>query len=234
MPYRYLFCVAAAALTVSCGPEAQGPVPPPQATAAPIAPTPTPTAAPAAPPKEAAELAFPAQLQGKAALVHKGDPDEARADLASAVKPPGDGGISQGLVVRLTADVPVWRMWNGPAKKDGQGHTNRLGQWWSYDAPHGTQTEYRIDYEICKTWNDLTYVARCTLKKGAVVAIGPGNSVSPKTCNDATGAVAYPAAPNDWQVWVSKVWARPTELECPPDTSDYEADPADISRPKHK
>lgn len=201
--------------------------PPPAAT---TAPPPSISAAPSAAPAAQPPLALPAELQGKAVLVPKGDPDEARADLAAAVKPAGEGGISHGLVVRLTADIPVWRMWNGPDKKDANGRTNRLGQWWSYDAPHGTQQQYRTDYEICLSWNDLTYVAKCTLKKGAVVAIGPGQSVSPKTCGDATGREAYPANPRGWQVYIAKVWARPTEFECPPDSADYLADPADISR----
>jgi hypothetical protein len=174
-------------------------------------------------------LALPAQLTGKAVLVADGDPDAPRADLASAIKPAGQGALTQGIVVRLTADVPVWRMWSGPDKKDASGHTNRLGQWWSYDAPHGPQQGYRVAYEICASWNDLTWVAKCTLKKGAVVAIGPGQSVSPATCSDTTGKEAYPANPRDWQLWVSKVWARGQELECPVDTSDYQADPGDIS-----
>jgi hypothetical protein len=218
IPHRILLTLAAASLSLSCA-EAQGPSP---ATPAP----------PARPPPPAAPLALPAALQGKAVLVPAGDPDEARADLASARKPPGEGGISDGIVVRLTSDVPIWRMWNGPAKKDASGRTNRLGQWWSYDAPRGTQQSYRTVYEICLSWNDLTYVAQCTLKKGAVVAIGPGNSVSAKTCGDGTGRESYPPAPNDWQLWISKVWARQKELECPADTVDYAADPADIAHPK--
>src|SRR5262249_55391113 len=136
------------------------------------------------------------------------------------------------IVVRLTQDLTVFRMWNGPAKKDANGRTNRLGQWWAYDAPHGTQQQYRSDYEICLAWNDLTYVAKCTLKKGAVVAIGPGNSVSPKTCSDPRGKETYPANPRAWQVWISKVWARAPEFECPAETVDYEADPSDVSHPK--
>ena len=188
---------------------------------------------PPATPVGAAEaaLSLPPQLAGKAVIVPRGDPDEARADLASAVKPAGEGGITQGIVVRLTADVPMWRMWSGPTKKDASGRTNRMGQWWSYDAPHGTQAGYRIAYEICDSWNDLTYVARCTLKKGAVVAIGPGNSVSAKTCGDATGKESYPANTRDWQVWISKIWARAAEYDCPPDAADYQADPADIAHP---
>ena len=211
-PHRILVTLASAALSISCT-EAQHP-------------------APATPPAGAARLGLPAPLQGKAVLLPKGDPDEARADLASAVKPPGQGGISDGIVVRLTSDVTVWRMWDGPAKKDASGRTNRLGQWWSYDAPRGTQQSYRTIYEIRLSWNELTYMAQCTLKKGAVVAIGPGNSVSAKTCADATGKESYPAAPNDWQVWISKVWARGEELSCPADTVDYAADPADIARPR--
>lgn len=183
-------------------------------------------------PPEPSALALPAELQGKAAIVPKGDPDEARADLPSAVKAPGEGGIAPGLVVRLVTDVPVWRLWSGPTKRDAQGHDNRLGQWWAYDAPRGTQQQYRTDYEVCVAWNDLTYVAKCTLKKGAVVAIGPGNSVSAKTCGDKDGKEAYPANPRGWQVWISKVWTRPTELDCPAATGDYELDPGDISRPK--
>jgi hypothetical protein len=56
--------------------------------------------------------------------------------------------------------------------------------------------------------------------------------VSSKTCGDAAGKEAYPANPKGWQVWISKVWTRPTELECPADSADYEADPADISHKK--
>ncbi len=179
-----------------------------------------------------ATLALPPQLLGKAVVVADGDPAASRADLASAVKKPGEGGITRGIVVRLIADVPVWRMWSGPAKKDASGRTNRMGQWWSYDPPRGSQQAYRSDYEICVGWNDLTHVAACTLKKGAVVAVGPGNSVSAVTCGDATGKESYPADDRAWQVWVSKVWARGEELARPPEASDYEADPGDIARPR--
>ena len=107
-----------------------------------------------------------------------------------------------------------------------------MGQWWSYDPPRGTREAYRSDYEILRGLERFTHVAACTLKKGAVVAIGPGNSVSAATCGDATGKESYAADDHDWQVWVSKVWARGAELECPPDASDYEADPDDIARPR--
>lgn len=177
-------------------------------------------------------LTLPAKLQGKAEVLAPTDPDYARADLGNAVKAAGLGGVSEGLVVRITEDVPVYRMWSGPTKKDSRGNTNRMGSWWAYDAPTGPATGYRSDYEICLAWNDLTWVATCTLKKGAVVVIGPGQSVSAETCGDPTGKEAYVANAEDWQVYVSKAWSRGTELACPAETSDYEANPQDISKPK--
>ena len=151
------------------------------------------------------------------------------------MKPAGDGGISEGVVVRLTADIPVWRMWSGPAKKDSRGNTNRLGQWWGAEPPHGTQQKYRANYEICQGWNDLTWMAKCTLKKGAVVAIGPGQSVTAKTCGDPAGKEEYAANKHDWQVWVAKAWARlgaDKELDCPAESTDYEVDAGNIAKPK--
>lgn len=185
--------------------------------------------------KHEGQSKLPHKLHGKAVVLEASDPDYARADIAGAVKPAGEGGIKEGIVVRLTADVTVWRMWNGPAKKDARGNTNRLGQWWAYDAPRGTQEEYRKAYEICLGWNDLTWVAKCTLKKGAVVAIGPGNSVTAKVCGDPTGKEAYPVNERDWQVWLSKAWGRvgaDKELDCPPESADYEANLAHIAQPK--
>lgn len=176
-------------------------------------------------------LSLPATLKGKAVVLEASDPDYSRAVIDSAVKPDGQGGVSAGLVVRITRSIPVYRMWNGPNKKDAQGRTNRLGGWWSYDAPHGSAKEYRGDYEICESWNELKWVAKCTLKKGAVVVIGPGQSVSAETCGDPTGQEHYAANAEDWQLYLDKPWNRPAELACPAETRDYPANPADIGRP---
>ena len=178
-----------------------------------------------------APLGLPLELAGKAEIVPPGDPDEPRADLASAVRGTGKGGLARGIVVRLTADIPIWRMWSGPTKKGKSGRADRMGQWWSYDAPHGTQAGYRAEYAICHAWNDLTWMTRCTLKKGAVVAVGPGQSVGPKACGDATGEESYPENRRAFQVWISRVWERSREVDCP-DAADYEIDARDISQPK--
>jgi hypothetical protein len=239
-------------LMASCGPEtkeapAASKPPPPASVTASAASLPVEAGAAAAAPVASspssdagavavalAPLSLPKQLLGKAVVVAADDPDASRADLASAVKPPGEGGITQGLVIRLIADIPVWRLWSGPTKKDANGRDNRMGQWWGYDPPRGTQAVYRTAYEICQPWNDLTWVAKCTLKKGAVVAIGPGNSVSAKVCGDPTGKETYPANTHDWQVWISKIWERNKEIECPAATLDYEDDAADIAHPAKK
>lgn len=176
-------------------------------------------------------LNLPKQLEGKAVVLAPTDPEYARAVVGNAVKPAGQGGVSEALAVKITKDIPVYRMWNGPGKLDARGNTNRLGGWWAYDAPKGPVDKYRKDYEICQTWNDLAYVAKCTLKAGAVVTIGPGQSVSAETCGDPTGKESYAANAKDWQTYVDKPWTRPADLVCPPDTEDYRADPKNIAKP---
>ena len=56
------------------------------------------------------------------------------------------------------------------------------------------------------------------------MAIGPGNSVSAATCQDPSGKERYPASPRQWQVYVSRAFARigpDKELECPGEALDY-------------
>lgn len=173
-------------------------------------------------------LPLPAALQGKAVVLSPADPAYGRANVAAAVKPEGQGGVSRALVVRLSQDLPVYRMWNGPVTS---GNSNRLGGWWAFDAPRGSREGYRRAYEICGTWNQLAWVATCTLKSGAVVAIGPGQSVSAQICGDASGYETYGANGRDWQVYVNQPWTRPEELSCPPETADYRADPANVALP---
>lgn len=184
------------------------------------------TSAPASP----APLALPAALNGKAQVLGPQDPDYARAVVSAAVQPAGRGGVSEALVIRFTQDTPVYRLWSGPDRKDARGNTNRIGGWWSHEAPRGSSAAYRVNYAICAGWNELTWVATCTIKAGAVAAIGPGQSVSAETCGDPTGKEQYPANARDWQMYVDKPWTRSSELVCPPDSSDYEADATDIAR----
>ena len=179
--------------------------------------------------------AIPPGLTASTIVITPEDPDYARADVATAVKPAGAGNVSRAVAIRLTQDMTVFRLWNGPWKVDEHGRTNRIGSWWTFDPPRGTAQQYRVTYEICLGWNDLTWVATCTLKKGAVVAIGPGNSVSADTCQDPSGKERYPASPRHWQVYVSRAFERigpEKELECPGESLDYEADARNLAKPK--
>lgn len=175
-------------------------------------------------------LPLPGRLAGKAVVLHESDPDYPRAVLSGAIKPAGDGGISNGIVIKTTADIPVYRLWSGPSKKDQNGNTNRLGAWWSYDELRGDVTTYRRNYEICNGWNDLQWAVTCVLKLGSVVTIGPGQSVSAILCHDQTGKEEYPANPDNWQLYIDRPWTRQQELSCPDIAADYEVDPTDISQ----
>ncbi|NML15940.1 hypothetical protein [Azohydromonas caseinilytica] len=177
-------------------------------------------------------LGLPASLQGRAEVLRLDDPDYERAAAWSALKAPGQGGVLGVAVVRIREDLPVYRLWNGPAVRDARGNTNRLGGWWSADAPSGTVAQYRSDYEVCQTWNQLTWLARCTLRRGAVVAVGPGQSVSAQTCGDASGQESYPPNRQGWQIYIDQPWQRPQELSCPADTQDIEVNPGDVGKPK--
>jgi hypothetical protein len=160
----------------------------------------------------------PPDFKGYVEVVREVDPDL----MAQAVKPEGQGGVSKGWIVVVTEDVPVYRMWNGP----GDEAENRMGQWWAAEAPSGSEAAYRKRYAVCHEWNDLTWVARCTLTAGAKVVVGPTQSVSEDLCS-LDGGEAY-ARSKGWQVFIPRAWENP-HLVCPDASSDYRADPRDLS-----
>ena len=171
-------------------------------------------------------LALPDVLDGKVVSLKPTDVDFYKANIPEAVHKAGKGGISDAIVVQLAKDLTVYRMWNGPAtKEDETPETNLYGRWWAYDRPQGTVDDYRQHYEVCKSWNKLTHVATCHLSPGSVIAIGPGQSVTPPTCGDADNKESYPADAQHWQVYVNDAKAS---VKCD-DGFDYEADPKDIA-----
>lgn len=179
---------------------------------------------------------LPPSLQGRVEVLSPDDPAAAAAALDKAVKEPGMGGVSEGWAVRTTEELIVWRMWNGPDVVDDAGRTNRIGGWWAADEPAGPVDQYRVDYEICDSWNDLTWMLSCTLAEGAVFAVGPGQSVSLETCGDDTppleagSALAFAQNPDHWQVYIDEPWNRAGELDCEEETAEYRVDPEDVSR----
>jgi len=184
-------------------------------------------------PSQNNELEVPPQLAGKVTILGPSDPDYPRAGFYKAKNEMGKGGISNGLVIKTKEDVTVYRLWNGPLKVDDYGNTNRFGAWWSYEPPAGKADTYRKNYGVCTSWNDLSWVAKCTLKTGSVVAIGPGQSVSVKMCNNKERPESYSANPAVWQMYIDTPLYRRDELKCPKyKESDYEAYEDDISRRK--
>lgn len=176
-------------------------------------------------------LDVPSQLSGKVVVLGPSDPDYPRGQLDKAVNGPGKGGIYSGMVIKTKEDLPVYRLWSGPQKVDDYGNTSRFGSWWSYVPPSGTAADYRRNYEVCYSWNDLSWVAVCTLKAGSVVAIGPGQSVSEEMCGKK--GESYAENPDVWQMYIDCPSCRRAELSCPKyRESDYEADQGDLSRRK--
>jgi hypothetical protein len=77
-----------------------------------------------------------------------------------------------------------------------EGGEKSFGRWWAFAPPEGTKVTYRENYDICETWgNPLTQAAICRLPKGAVVVVGPGQSVK---CD---AQKALPASPTN-QVFI--------------------------------
>lgn len=205
------------------------------------------------PPPPSDEL--PAALRGRAVVLQPDDPDHGRAMAVSAVASPGNGGISRAVVLRIVEPVQVWRMWSGP-EVVYDGRVNRDGKWWSWVPPSGPVDRYRSDYAICLSWNDLTWRRACTLRAGAVVAIGPGQSVKPEICAQATppackdapkaqtgtgqagpaatpnkpvNAERYAAKPEVWQLYVYRNRGDDSDLDCN-GTPDMPVDSEDLAR----
>jgi len=167
-------------------------------------------------------------LASSVEIVPDSDRAYAAADPTGATGKPGEGKVTRPYVVRLTKDAKVYRLWAGPEVSDAQGRTSRIGQWWTFEAPSGTLASFRRRYEVCEKWDTLRWVASCTLRRGSVVVIGPGQSVSADTCGNPKES--YPKNDRDLQVYIKDAWSR-GDLVCPDEKQDYLNDPRDIATP---
>jgi hypothetical protein len=113
----------------------------------------------------------------------------------------GKGGLSTFAVWRVKIPVRVYRLFGGNAPAHGR-H-------WTFAAPEGTAEQVRATYGVCKEFNDLTAIVACELPKGALVAVGPGQSV---VCKDGLIFAASPANQvvvfdtKELEKCVTKVW----------------------------
>jgi|GEM_PF-4564982 len=165
---------------------------------------------------------LPAAMAGKVELVDDCAESCDNDVLASAVAEPEKGGIASGKLLRITDDVEVYRMWNGPdGGLNAYGGSNRLGPWWTAERPSGTDQDYRAKNAICPAWNELKWVAKCTLKKGTLIAIGPTQSAR------CPSGEFYPAN-NTQQIYVDNY--SPKHVSCGKYLeSDYPVDGKDLS-----
>ena len=94
--------------------------------------------------------------------------------LQEALGKTGEGKLCTGRVFAASqaGSVTVYRVWNR-----AKSYTE-FGKWWSLGAPMGTVDSYRQENAICPEWSDLNQLTRCTLKAGAHVVIGPGQSAA--------------------------------------------------------
>jgi hypothetical protein len=97
--------------------------------------------------------------------------------LAKSIGDVNEGRLCQGqvYVAKKNTQILLFRAWNStnPASK--------LGELWALKSPRGQIAEYRSDYQICYQSSPLDKLTLCSLKAGAKVVIGTGQSAG---CSD--------------------------------------------------
>lgn len=97
--------------------------------------------------------------------------------LAKSIGEQDEGKLCQGqvYVAKQNTQVMLFRAWNStnPASE--------FGEWWALKSPRGQISQYRKDYQICYQWSPLDKMTLCSLKAGAKVVVGTGQSA---TCSE--------------------------------------------------
>lgn len=167
---------------------------------------------------------LPTAMLGKVEVLDSCDQNCDQEILSHAIMTAGQGGISAGVLYRLNQEVTAYRLWDGANKGLNEyGGSNRIGAWWTVDQPSGDVTAYRAQNAICKKWNDLRWVAKCKLKPGTVVAVGPTQSAR---CSDQE---VYPSS-STLQIYVDNTSTR--YVDCGKITdNDYPVNPDNLLLP---
>lgn len=131
------------------------------------------------------------------------------------------GGLQFGLVAKVEKPIKLWRVFT--SQPTGCGGAKAEGGWWSAQdpRPRGKAT-YRKLNAVCESWNDFGEVIECTAQPGAVVVIGPTESVSAAgcSCKGHTAKDHYSRENAEWQVYVplfqkgAKVPSLKPVMEC--------------------
>ena len=139
---------------------------------------------PPPPPTVTVGAACPGKIEAQDGLVAVSDDPLYKQALGEPTK----GSLCTGQVFEAQKPVKVYRVWN-----KAKSYT-KLGRWWSFSAPKGPVGAYRAANAICPEWSELDMVSECTLKVGAHVVVGPGQSAACK-------AESFPVSPTN-QVFI--------------------------------
>ena len=111
--------------------------------------------------------------------------------LSEALGEEDAGKLCMGEVFSVSAPVKVYRVWNSEADY------TLYGRWWSFDEPKGPREAYRKANDICEEWSPLDVMSSCTLKVGAKIVMGPGQSVKCENGGYPKSPVNQVYVPND-------------------------------------
>ncbi|NVN90183.1 MAG: hypothetical protein HXX11_06225 [Desulfuromonadales bacterium] len=130
--------------------------------------------------------------------------------ISSALKPEGKGGVYEGKIVKVKQAFPIFRVYTKRVNPQ-TGRNNRFGGWWT-SLPPGkgmTTIEYRKRYEICDSFNpDLDRVVQCRIYPGALLLIGPGQSVDESTCGKAGESYTADSGKENLQLYLFEMYSH--------------------------
>ncbi len=156
--------------------------------------------------------------------------------IANALKPEGKGGVYEGKVLKVKKPFPIFRVYT--KKENPQtGRNNRFGGWWTHVPPGKdmSKSDYRHRYEICESFNrDLDRVVQCRIYPGALLLIGPGQSVNEDLCGKAGESYLSDTGKENLQIFIFDMFSHSFPIRdaqtplndtehyigCPADTDD--------------
>jgi hypothetical protein len=110
--------------------------------------------------------------------------DSPRAPVAAADSPyapfrdspPEMGGLRSHSAVVTQRDLIVYRFYDSRASQN-RGVAGRMGAFWT-DFTVATEAQARDQLAVCKGWNNMARLVRCTLPKASTVVRGPGQDAN--------------------------------------------------------
>jgi hypothetical protein len=128
--------------------------------------------------------------------------------IGNALKPEGDGGVYEGKILKVKKEFPIFRVYTKKGDPE-TGRNNRFGGWWTHVPPGKgiSKADYRRRYEICESFNrDLDRVVQCWIYPGALLLIGPGQSVSEGTCRKPGESYASDTGKDNLQIYIFEMF----------------------------